>query len=79
MLPVSRSRSDRWAVAAACFAALGALAASAGTVELTSNRDLPPGWTRYQPPWTIPVFVAGIALLVAALILGVVAVAARQR
>src|SRR4051794_1720535 len=76
---VSKSRSDRWAIAAACLTALGAFAAFAGTVELASSRDLPPGWTRYQPPWTIPVFVAGIAMLFAALIVGIVAVAVRKR
>jgi hypothetical protein len=74
---VAKSMSDRWAIAAATAAIIGALAAFAGAVELTSGRALPSGWTRYQPPWTLPIFVSGIALLVIALALALVAVAKR--
>jgi hypothetical protein len=40
---------------------------AAGTFELLSNRNLKPGWTRYQPPWTVPVLIIGIALVVVSL------------
>jgi hypothetical protein len=42
---------------------VGFLASAAGALELLSNRNLKPGWTRYQPPWTVPVFVVGLVLV----------------
>jgi hypothetical protein len=43
--------------------AVGLYATAAGTFELLSNRRLKPGWTRYQPPWTVPVLVVGIVMV----------------
>jgi hypothetical protein len=65
---VTRVRIDsawsRWGFAVTItFLALGTYATAAGTYELLSNRHLKPGWTRYQPPWTVPVLVIGIALV----------------
>ncbi len=41
---------------------LGLMASAAGLQELTAFRHLKPGWIRYQPPWTVPVFVGGLVL-----------------
>jgi hypothetical protein len=41
---------------------IGLVAVATGALELVSNRDLKPGWVRYQPPWTVPVFVVGLVL-----------------
>jgi hypothetical protein len=38
-------------------------------MELLLGRHLPPGWVRYQPPWTVPVFVTGLSLILGAVIL----------
>jgi hypothetical protein len=70
----SVNRSDRWAISAAIAAAAGALATFAGALELLTNRRLPPGWIRYQPPWTVPVLIAGLGLLAFAVVLGFIAI-----
>src|ERR1035437_7074187 len=74
-----RTKSDRWAIGAAVVAGPGVLATLAGTIELGSNRHIPRGWTRYQPPWTAPVFVSGLALLTLALGFGLIAIASARR
>jgi hypothetical protein len=47
----------------------GVLATFAGAFELRSGRHLPPGWVRYQPPWTVPVFITGLSLVFGAVML----------
>lgn len=60
---------------------VGLLAVAAGALELLSNRNLKPGWVRYQPPWTVPALVIGLILTIIGL--GILAASAisvgRQR
>jgi hypothetical protein len=50
-----------WVVAGLLF--VGCSLVGAGILELASDRNLPPGWTRYQPPWTWPAVVVGAVLV----------------
>jgi hypothetical protein len=83
--PEVPGRNPRWMQAALTMATagalLGAVAVAAAVVELVSNRHLPRGWVRYQPPWTVPVLVIGLVLVgVASLVSGGVVIArARSR
>lgn len=80
MPPVPGARpSNRLAVWAAVLVGSGALATFAGAFELLSNRHLPAGYFRYQPPWTVPVFVTGLVLLASAIVLGLVAIVVARR
>jgi hypothetical protein len=65
-------------VLASVALSVGWLLAAAGGFELLSNRNLPPGWVRYQPPWTVPALVIGLSLVAVGLAGLAWAVLARQ-
>lgn len=58
---------------------IGLTVSAAGVLELLSGRNLPPGWTRYQPPWTVPAVVVGLALILVGIVTLAATVAVRRR